>query len=242
MKLKLVFIIFITLILSACLYPEERKMENTPTNDEQLEEVQQAVLEYRERHTGLLPIKNSDENTPFYIKYAIDFKTLQDENILGQPPSNSYENGGQYSYVIIDPEDDTEVKVSDVRVNQDLRSINYEINLYRNKAIVPPYGKKINQDYFEINLDKMNIDEPFTVVSPYSNRELEVIIDHEGQPLVDYRPDVYQMLEEEDISQYEGDLRELLVEQHPIVPTYSPPMVLEDGEIQFKEYEKETNE
>ncbi len=242
MKLKVIGILFLTMMLTACLYPDDQKVDHQPTNDEQLEEVQQAVHQYKEQNNGLLPIKNRDQDTPVYIKYPIDFNTLKEANIMGQPPANSYERGGAYSYVIVDPEGEAAVKVSDVRVNQQLRSINYDINLYRNKNLYPPYGDMIFKNYFELDHDSLEEKEPLKVKSPYTRDELDVIINVDGQPLVDYRPDVYKLLEEQGISEYDGDLRDLLVEEYPMVPSYSPPMVLEDGEIIFKEHETETNE
>ncbi|MGP4071949.1 hypothetical protein ACTWQB_05285 [Piscibacillus sp. B03] len=242
MKLKLITIILMTLILSACLYPDSQREEQTPTNDEQLQEVQQAVHQYRDQNNGLLPIKNRDQDTPLFIKYPVDFSKLKEANIMGQPPANSYERGGAYSYVILDPEDETTVKVSDVRVNQELRSVNYEINLYRNESLYPPYGEMLFKNYFKLDHEALSSREPLTVRSPYTREELEIIISVDGQPLVDYRPDVYKLLDEKGIEKYDGDLRDLLIDEYPIVPTYSPPMILEDGEIIFKEYNNETNE
>ncbi|TFB23960.1 hypothetical protein E3U55_03870 [Filobacillus milosensis] len=242
MKLKLSIIILTTLLLQACLYPDSQKVENAPTNDEQLNEVQQAVNQYKDQNGGLLPIKNRGQQTPIFIKYPIDFTKLSDANILGQPPGNSYERGGPYSYVILDPENEVEVKVADVRVNQKLRSINYEINIYRNENLYPPYGEMINKGYFNINLEAIELDEVPTVKSPYSGQKLEIIINHEGKPLVDYRPDVYRILEKENINEYDGDLRYLLTDHYPIVPSYSPPMSLVDGEIIFKEHVSQTTE
>ncbi|MFD2640341.1 hypothetical protein [Piscibacillus salipiscarius] len=242
MKLKLGIILVITsVILSACLYPDSQRVENTPTNDEQLEQVQNAVHQYQEQHNGLLPIKNRDQNTPLFIKYPIDFNKLKESNIMGQPPANSYERGGAYSYVIIDPENKAIVKVSDVRVNQKLRTVNYEINLYRNENLYPPYGEMLFKNYFKLDYESLGIDQPFTVKSPYTRNKLDVIINAKGQALVDYRPDVYKLLEENNIESYDGDLRNLLVQEYPLVPTYSPPMYLEDGEIIFK-HENKTKE
>ncbi|GEL76149.1 hypothetical protein [Tenuibacillus multivorans] len=240
MKLKLLFILVSTLLLSACLYPDEQRVEQMPTNEEQLQQVQNAVNQYKEQNGGLLPIKNSDMDTPIFIKYQIDFNTLKNANIMGQAPGNSFERGGVYSYVIINPEEETEVKVSDVRINQKLRSVNYEINLYRNEHLYPPYGETIGRNYFKIDTERMDVDEPFTVNSPYTGQKLDIIINAQGRALVDYRPDVYRLLEEENITEYEGDLRYLLTDHYPMVPAYSPPMKLIDGNVEFSSQDSET--
>ncbi|MDQ0350865.1 hypothetical protein J2R98_000668 [Alkalibacillus filiformis] len=103
MKLKIIFLLVFTLLLSGCLYPNERMQENQATNEEQLAAVQQAVEEFRERNNGILPIHTRDQDTPLFIKYPVNFNALKEENILGETPGNAYEQGGYYSYVIVDP-------------------------------------------------------------------------------------------------------------------------------------------
>ena len=69
------------------------------------------------------------------------------------------------------------------------------------------------------------------VDSPYTEQTLDLVIGKGGEAKVDFRPDVYQLMEEEGIEEYEGDLRYLLTEHYPIVPAYSPAMFLDNGEI-----------
>ncbi|MGM8213980.1 hypothetical protein ACLIA0_00240 [Bacillaceae bacterium W0354] len=232
-KIKLLLLLVILTVLSACLYPDERLKQNMPTNDEQLERVQAAVHEYRDRQNGLLPILTRDSDVDLFVKYPVDFNKLKELNILGETPKNAYEQGGYYTYVIVDPEDEALVKVVDVRLTQKLRSINYEITLYRNKNIYPPFANKIFDDYFEIDKNKINNKDDLTVTSPYSGTELDVIINLDGEALVDYRPDVYQLIQEHQIESYDRDLRYLLTEYYPFTPAYSPPMILEDGKVIF---------
>ncbi|MDV2580834.1 hypothetical protein [Alkalibacillus haloalkaliphilus] len=235
MKLKIITLLTFTVLLSGCLYPNERMQENQATNDEQLAAVQQAVEEFSERNNGILPIHTRDQDTPLFIKYPVNFNSLKEENILGETPGNAYEQGGYYSYVIVHPREEPTVQVSDVRVTQTLRSINYEINIYRNNAGNPPYGESLGNGLFTINQDRVNLRDEPNVTSPYTGQELDVVMTTQGEAVVDYRPDVYQLMESEGIDEYDGDLRYLLIEHYPIVPAFSPEMYLEDGQIVLKE-------
>ena len=64
-------------LLSGCMFPEENLQQNQIPYEDQVESVQNAVLEYRKDHGGqLLPIKTKDQDTPYYMKYVIDFQKL----------------------------------------------------------------------------------------------------------------------------------------------------------------------
>lgn len=72
----LLAILLTAIMLSGCLYPEERKAKNSAPHQHQLKEVQAAVDEFREATGGLLPIKTRDMGVPIYQKYPIDFNRL----------------------------------------------------------------------------------------------------------------------------------------------------------------------
>lgn len=234
-KIRLLIVLIIIPLLTGCLYPKELRNQNMPTNDEQLERVQMAVNQYREETDGLLPIYNRDSDVDIFIKYPIDFSKLKERNILGETPKNSYEQGGYYTYVIINPEEDATVKVVDVRVTQKLQSISYDVMLYINKNNYLPFKEVLFNNYFTIDNDLLKYKEDDLFInSPYTNNQLEVILDPIGKTLIDYRPDVYQLIQKHEIDEYEGDLRYLLTEYYPFAPAFSPPMYLEDGQIVFK--------
>lgn len=235
--MRMLVIILTSILLSGCLYPNDQLSENEATNDEQLNRVQAAVDEYREANNGLLPIETRDQETPIFIKYPIDFQVLREQGIMGEVPGNSYAGGGPYTYVLIDVEEEPKVKVVDSRVTQRLRTVNYEINLYRNKNNYAPFGERIGDGIFTIDPNKLELNNGYTVESPYSGQELDIILGKEGQAKVDFRPDVYQLMEREGIDTYDGDLRYLLAEHYPIVPAYSPAMFLENDEIILKQAE-----
>ncbi|PKR78856.1 hypothetical protein CEY16_03625 [Halalkalibacillus sediminis] len=233
MKKIVLTLLPLTIFLSGCLYPNNELRENQFTNDQQLEQVQDAVKTYQEQNNGLLPIQTRDDDTPLFIKYPVDFNTLRNQNLIGSTPGNAYEKGGVYSYVIIDPEEEATVKVADARVTQHLRSVIYDVTVYKKRNGSPPYGEQVGEGHYMINEERLNTNHETTVSSPYSDMELDIIVNVQGDVLIDYRPEVYQLIENEGIEKYSGDLRYLLMEYHPMVPVYSSPMVLEDGEIEF---------
>ena len=64
--MRILLLIFSSILLTGCLYPNDQLTENQATNDEQLNRVQEAVDEYRKATDGLLPIETKDQNTYFY--------------------------------------------------------------------------------------------------------------------------------------------------------------------------------
>src|SRR5690606_11553457 len=101
--------ILASVLLSGCLYPQEKKVENQIPYEDQIKSVQTAVDQYKETTNGLLPIKTRDYETPIYIKYPIDFSKLA-PRFIATPPGNAYESGGVFQYVLIDVETNPTVK------------------------------------------------------------------------------------------------------------------------------------
>lgn len=90
-----IMIAILSVLLSGCLYPQERLAQNKIPYKEQVDRVQQAVNEYRQATGGLLPIKTRDMSTPIYQKYPIDFNLLV-PRYMAEPPGNAFESGGVY--------------------------------------------------------------------------------------------------------------------------------------------------
>lgn len=63
--LYLPIILAITIMLSGCLYPQERKAENQIPYEDQIQAVQLAVNNYKEASDGLLPIKTGIWKRPY---------------------------------------------------------------------------------------------------------------------------------------------------------------------------------
>ncbi|MCP3030687.1 hypothetical protein LF817_04970 [Halobacillus sp. A1] len=232
--LKLLILPLAGVILTGCLYPDSELKKNEPTNQEQLDSVQQAVEQYQEQESGLLPIKTRDEDTPDFIKYQLDFNSLRERGLMGESPGNSFENGGYYQYVIIRPDDDPTVKIVDLRMAESLRSLQLKVDFYEDENKYPPLKDKIAKNVYDVKHEEMGLDSPPTVDSPYSEKSLPVYINERGELLVDYRKELYDLMRKEDHSYEEGDdIRYLLTDHTPFAPAHSPAYTIEEGEPVF---------
>jgi len=228
---KSIFLIFIsTFFLTGCLYPEDELAKNKIPYLEQIQSVQSAVNQYREKTNGLIPIKNKDAETDIYTKYLVDFSRLVPQ-YMPEIPSNAFENGGVYQYVIVDPEENPTVKIFDLQLADMIRDIKIRIMSKKH----PPYKEMIANNVFTLDYKKLGYKEPPVIVSPYTNQNLPFIITGEGNIYVDYRSDLYQMIQKSDHSYKKGDdIRPLLLEDSVFVPAYSLPYTVnDDGEPIF---------
>lgn len=235
-RLRLFMMLLIpTFLLSGCLYPDELKVENQVPYESQVAQVQEAVLNYQKDNDGLLPIKTKESDTPKYQKFPIDFKKLV-PRYLPDYPSNSFDAGGVFVYVIIDEETKPLVRLFDAQTTEVIRDMNIRINAYIEKHNYPPYKEVFENGVFSIDYDKLKIkSEPF-VVSPFTNNNLSLLIDNNLQVFIDYRPDVYQFSKNEsyDIKKDE-DLLHLLAQNSMFVPSFSKSIYLNDeGEPTFQ--------
>ena len=85
--------------------------------------MQKAVDAYQQNSGGLLPIKTRDLETDIYIKYPIEFSKVVPA-YTEKMPSNAYETGGIYQYVLIDVETNPTVKLVDLRSAEHIRDLN----------------------------------------------------------------------------------------------------------------------
>lgn len=231
--------IFMIFLLSGCLYPESELSQNQVPNELQLETVQSAVDTYRENTQGLVPIKTKEKGTPIFRKYLIDFSALQEKSILVEIPGTAYENGGIYQYALLTPEQNPRVKLIDLRMSDTLREVGVKLEIYRNENLYPPFGQPITNNLYKVDYEKLGFDhEPF-VVSPYSQKNLPIIMDTDGQLYVDYRADLYEALKKYDHQYKTGDdIRYILAENNPFLPVYSYPYTVKDGEPVYMTPEK----
>ncbi|KGX92170.1 hypothetical protein N781_17880 [Pontibacillus halophilus JSM 076056 = DSM 19796] len=230
-------------LLAGCLYPEDRLAKNGVPNDLQLKSVQDAVLAYQEQTNGLLPIKTRDMETPIFQKYPIDYRALKEQGILAEAPGNSFERGGPYQYVITTPDENPTVKVLDLRVTEAIRDLQIELITYRNEHQYPPFGERVQDQVFKIDYEELGLHHEPYVKSPYSDKNLPILITGDGVLTVDYRPELYELLTQGDEEVEEGqDLRYLLVDEYPIVPAHSTPFVEEEGEPVFAPSKQEAIE
>ncbi|MRH42394.1 hypothetical protein GH741_06820 [Aquibacillus halophilus] len=219
------------LILSGCLYPSQNLTKNNVPNELQLKTVQDAVTQYAQDNQGLIPVLTKPSDTPIFQKYIIDFSKLKQQNLLASIPGTAFENGGVYQYVLITPEESPTVKLIDLRNAETIRSVYSKINIYRSENTYPPFGEEVEDSIYQINYEKIGLESPPFVVSPYSQKNLPIIMDVYGDIYIDYSLDLYEALNEFEHSYSEGeDIRYILAENYPFVPAYSLPYTIEDGE------------
>ncbi|MGM0874004.1 MAG: hypothetical protein ACQEWV_04245 [Bacillota bacterium] len=232
---KILVIVFGCILLSGCLYPEEKLLENTIPYDDQIAAVQNSVDRFREDSGGLLPIKTRDMTTPIYQKYPIDFSALTPK-YMAEPPGTAFESGGVYLYVLVDVEENPTVKLIDLRIAEEIHELTIRIDVYRQSNGYPPFKDLITNDIYTLDYDKLGYDEPPTVESPFSGEHLPLVIDKNAKIYVDYRIDLYKALQEKDHSYNLGDdIRDILVKDTHFVPAYSLPYTLDEkGEPVFK--------
>ncbi|CAM3974276.1 hypothetical protein [Lederbergia lenta] len=222
---KLSMFIMVSILLTGCLYPQEKKKENQIPYEDQIQSVQLAVDTFQESSGGLLPIKNKDMDTPMYLKYPIDFLKLTPQ-YLSSSPGNAYESGGIYQYVLIDVETKPTVKVIDLRIAEKIREIKTRMKVQG----YPPYKETIAKNIYSIDYSKIGYKTEPYVVSPYTNNNLPLVITSTGEIYVDYSSDLFISLQENDHNFSPGDdIRQILSNHSPIVPAYSLPYTIDEN-------------
>ncbi|WP_128894451.1 hypothetical protein [Longirhabdus pacifica] len=216
-------------MLTGCLYPQDQS--NNQEGLAYVPVVQSAIDMYQEQ-TGLLPIKNSELDTPLYEKYIVDFAKLKQRNILADIPPNAFEQGGIYYYVLIDVETTPTVKLLNLQLTQQVNEVQREVKLYAIDTNKLPYGESISQSWYEINYDLLGID-PVTVPSLYGAYENKLMLHESGIVYIDYAQDI--MREIQNIQNWDSisndlDLRTYLIENYPYVPIKSYPYYWENDE------------
>lgn len=220
---------FFILLLTGCMYPYAHVQHNAPPHSDQLKMVQESVDRFYEE-TSLLPIFTFDQNTPLYHRYAIDFNQLIPKYMV-EPPANSFERGGIYRYVLTNVEEAPQVKVIDLRLSQQVTLLQLKVNQYLQSHPFLPIDQMLEGGYFTLDYKKLGMKPP-VVQSPYSGEYLPLIVDQKGEVGIDYRLDLYRVVQEKGEADIEegADIRYLLVEDSPFVPAHSFPYKLVDGE------------
>lgn len=213
-------------LLSGCMYPESERAENQTPYEEQLISVQNAVNQFRGATGNLLPIKTRDMEVDQFIKYPIDFSKIVPAYMSEIPP-NAFETGGIFQYVLMDVEENPTVKLVDLRIAEAIRSVNVRKSANNGQV---PISEILADNVYKFNYEAMGIREEPTVVSPYSGRNLPLVINGKGDIFVDYSMDLYTAIQEYDGELKEGeDIRFLLYEDNPVVPAYSLPYTIDEN-------------
>lgn len=210
-------------ILTGCAYPQEKLAQNQTPYQDQVKSVQSAVEQFQKDNGGILPIKTKENETPIYQKYLIDFKKLVPA-YLAEAPGNAFESGGIFQYVLIDVETNPTVKIFDLRIAETIRDINLRISMQQ----YPPYKDQITDNVFTLDFEKLGYKEEQMVISPYTNQPLPFVITGNAEVFVDYRKDLFQILQNSnDEFASDEDLRTILYQDSMFVPAYSLPYSLD---------------
>lgn len=218
-------------LLSGCLYPDNQRIENQTAVQEYLTTVQNAVDQYH-MESGVLPIKNSEMDTPVYEKYEVDFGKLGKRYISIIPP-NAYQKGGTNYYVLIHVEKQPEVKLMDlisfIRVGEIERLVKTYMSKHEN---TPPKGEMVATHFYRLDFEKLGLENE-QIKSVYSNQFLGLIVHDSGKVVIDYAPEIMKIITKRGIASSlneSQDLRTLLVEQSNYVPASSFPYHWINGE------------
>ncbi|WP_373229734.1 hypothetical protein [Cohnella sp.] len=217
------FLMTITMIsLTGCLYPDDQTPGSQVSARESVLTVQDAVDRYWEQQ-GLLPIQNAEENVPLYEKYKVDFGKLKRMSFISQIPSAAFENGGSYQFLIIDEETKPIVKLLDLVVFQAIAGVQKKVDQYRSEHLNEnPSGDEIYPGFSTVDFGKLGASEP-DIISVYSKHSLNLLINNQGQVLVDYGIDIAAAVKKSEIQPQQGeDLRRVLIEASYFVPVRSP--------------------
>jgi hypothetical protein len=225
-------LIMTMLPLTGCLYPDDQTPNSQASARESVLTVQDAVDRYKEQ-TGLLPIQNAKETDPLYEKYRVDFGKLKRMNFIVQIPSASYENGGSYQFLIIDEDTKPLVKLLDISVFQTVMDVQKKVDEYRSKrSNQNPAGVEIYPGFAIVDFNKLGTKAP-DIKSVYSRQSLNLLVNPQGQVLVDYGIDIVTAIKKSGLQpQKDEDLRRQLIEASYFVPVRSPVYHLVDGEPQ----------
>jgi cobalamin biosynthesis Mg chelatase CobN len=232
-RLLIISMLIMTLLpLTGCLYPDDQTTSSQSSARESVLTVQDAVDRYKEQ-TGLLPIQNAKETVPLYEKYRVDFGKLKRMDFIAQIPTASYENGGSYQFLIIDEETKPLVKLLDLTVFQAVADVQKRVDEYRsNHSNQNPAGNEMYPGFAIVDFNKLGNKAP-DIISVYSRQSLNLLVNAQGQVLVDYGIDIVTAIKKSGIQPHEEeDLRRVLIEASYFVPVRSPVYHLVDGEPQ----------
>lgn len=222
-SLLLFFVMLLSFMLGGCLYPDENLNQNEQPYEDQLQSVQLAVDQFQTEEDGILPIKTKEGDPDLYEKYPIDFSKIS-PRFMAEPPGNAFESGGIYQYVLVDVETDPAVKLIDLRIAEQIRSINIRLIAHE----YPPFKDTLADNVYSLDFKELGFeDEPY-VTSPYSGKQLPLVMSGDGTLYIDYAADLYAALQETDTPPAPGDdIRYLLVQSLPFVPAYSLPYTVD---------------
>lgn len=234
-RIGLAVCLALPMVLAGCLYPQDQTPGNGAPVHGSVMAIQDAVTRYKET-TGVLPIMNADESVPLYEKYKIDFGKMKRTGYIESIPRHAFENGGSYVFLLINEEDDPQVKLLDATVHQAIADVQKKVTDYmESRGGEIPMGPEAYPGFHYLDFGKLGMDPP-EIRSMFSLRPLELMADDKGTVYADYGIDIAEVLEKGHSPAREGeDLRRLLAEASDFVPVKSPVYRLVDGSPQAVE-------
>lgn len=232
-KKRIVLLIVIIALLTGCSSFQSKPQASKTINPGPYVALVQAALDGFIEANTILPIMNSDMDTPLYEKYKVDFTRLKQQGFLQSIPENAFENGGTHYYVIVDAESDPKIKLLDLVSVKAARDVERRIKQYFDQHRVLPTLEQVSTGWYTIDYEALKLDE-VQVKSMYSNHYLGLLVHMSGAVIIDYAIDIMQLMMKEEIADAdfdEGfDLRTLLVKHYHFVPAQSAAYYWKDGE------------
>lgn len=217
----------VCLMFAGCMVPEQVQTDRLW---QQVVQVQKAVDAYFKQN-NILPYVYTEEQQKLTTKYKVNFKELK--GFLGEFPSSAFAEGGYFLFVLIDVEEDPTVRLFDLRVNDTVSKVQHKIKGYLEHHQALPEKTRMNEFFYTIDYKKLNM-EPVEVPSPYSQEELPLIMDHQGQVYIDYRTEVMKKWQQTRQKPGEKtDLRWWLAKDSLYVPAFSPLIKMKGNEPQL---------
>ncbi|GGE11262.1 hypothetical protein GCM10011571_10740 [Marinithermofilum abyssi] len=221
------------LLTAACGSAERFQQEASNELPGHVRLAEDAVRSYQKEHQKVPPLKRKSLDDPDYPLYVVDFEKIKP--YIKEIPSTAFESGGAFVYVIPDPyAKEVMVRVMDLRLMEKMRDLQGDVNAFHASEGRWPRGKKQGKEMYTLSFQAMDM-EPVVIPSPYhADFELPVLIDEKGRLHLDYRMDAMRNIQEKNKQpDKKEDLRNVLMEDHPYVPLYSPPMRYEKKEPVF---------
>jgi hypothetical protein len=192
----------LTLLLGGCFYPEEERVEPTVDLSAQIAPVQTAVDAYIIDKQKKPIIDGAEADVRLYE--TIDLRLLY-PRYLQEYPENSFEKGGNSIFVLTSIDNMPRVKMIDLRFQDQVRETQSAVDKYYERKNEWPRGEQLSQPetiagyeadgyLYKLDTTKLSLAND-TIQSTFSQRQLNFVIDEQGQVTVDYLPDLAQFLE-----------------------------------------------
>lgn len=188
---KLMFtVMFISVLLSGCLYPQSDSSKADIVSKEAIRNVQGAIDQYLQEKS-ILPIHNSDASVDRYEKFRINFEVLKKEGYIEMLPRSSFEGGGNYYFLILNEDTDPIVKAQNIYLTQKIIDLQRTVDDYVSKHQKLPKGEPLYEGFYALDYGALNMSTP-KLHSVYSGSIVQLMISESGIVYIDYASDIYQ--------------------------------------------------